>query len=383
MAKTKKQTKAKEPIKIRFKCVANGNKSIYLDLYNEGKREYEFLKLYLIPEVDDASRAMNANTMQTANAIKAQRIIELANGKAGLQKASTRSNMLLMDWLGQYKKEQARKGLKKINKTDTLASILVSYKGRAIRLADVDKKYCKGFIDYLTHTYVSAHKKAILNKSTARLYCGQLNAILNSAVRAELMLENPFSKIDASDKVQVSASQRAYLTIDEVKTLVATPCKYDAIKSAFLFSCCCGLRASDVMALTWGKIVQDGEQSRIELVMQKTKEPLYLPLSQEALKWLPKRGNANDADKVFTLPTHNYINAVVKAWAKEAGITKNVTFHTSRHTFATTLLTLGADLYTTSKLLGHANVNTTQIYAKIVNQKKVEAVTLFNNVFED
>ena len=56
-------------------------------------------------------------------------------------------------------------------------------------------------------------------------------------------------------------------------------------------------------------------------------------------------------------------------------------FHTSRHTFATMMLTLGADLYTTSKLLGHANVKTTQIYAKIVDSKKVEAVNLVDNVF--
>ena len=56
-------------------------------------------------------------------------------------------------------------------------------------------------------------------------------------------------------------------------------------------------------------------------------------------------------------------------------------FHMSRHTFATMMLTLGADLYTTSKLLGHANVKTTQIYAKIVDSKKVEAVNLVDNVF--
>lgn len=59
-----------------------------------------------------------------------------------------------------------------------------------------------------------------------------------------------------------------------------------------------------------------------------------------------------------------------------------VLFHTSRHTFATMMLTLGADLYTVSKLLGHANVKTTQIYAKIVDSKKVEAVNLVDSVFD-
>ena len=55
--------------------------------------------------------------------------------------------------------------------------------------------------------------------------------------------------------------------------------------------------------------------------------------------------------------------------------------HTSRHTFATMMLTLGADLYTISKLLGHADVKMTQVYAKIVNKKKDKAVNLVNGLF--
>lgn len=73
---------------------------------------------------------------------------------------------------------------------------------------------------------------------------------------------------------------------------------------------------------------------------------------------------------------------VLDTWAKEAGIQKHVTFHTARHTFATMELTMGADLYTTSKLLGHTEVRTTQIYAKIVNSKKEEAVSLLDSAFE-
>ena len=66
---------------------------------------------------------------------------------------------------------------------------------------------------------------------------------------------------------------------------------------------------------------------------------------------------------------------------QNAQINKHITYHCSRHTAATMLLTLGADIYTTSKLLGHANVNTTAIYAKIVDQKKVETVNLVDDFF--
>ena len=69
-----------QPIKLRAKSLSNGNKSLYLDIYKDGKRTYEFLKLYIIPEVDETAKARNANTLQAANAIKAQKIIELKGG---------------------------------------------------------------------------------------------------------------------------------------------------------------------------------------------------------------------------------------------------------------------------------------------------------------
>lgn len=154
-----------------------------------------------------------------------------------------------------------------------------------------------------------------------------------------------------------------------------------ANQTGLFVSCFCGLRLGDIQALTWGDIIQDGEQYRAKIVMKKTQKTLYLPLSGEALKWMPERGEAKDTDKVFYLPYPTYINVVLKTWAQNSGINKTITFHTARHTFATMMLTLGADLYTTSKLLGHTQVKTTQIYAKIVDKKKDEAVNLVNDVF--
>lgn len=114
--------------------------------------------------------------------------------------------------------------------------------------------------------------------------------------------------------------------------------------------------------------------------MQKTKEPLYLPISDEALKWLPQRGEANDSDFIFPLTHEGTINSILQKWANAAGVTKHISFHIARHTHATMMLTLGADLYTVSKLLGHKNIATTQIYAKIVDKKKEEAIDLIPNL---
>ena len=118
--------------------------------------------------------------------------------------------------------------------------------------------------------------------------------------------------------------------------------------------------------------------------MKKTKTPITLPLSTMALKWLPERGGAEDTDKVFSLPTYSgFYGSVLTLWASKAGIKKNVTFHVARHTFATMELTAGADLYTVSKLLGHKQIVTTQVYAKIIDKKKVEAVDMVSNLFND
>ena len=92
-------------------------------------------------------------------------------------------------------------------------------------------------------------------------------------------------------------------------------------------------------------------------------------------------GSFEPGRRLFDLPSRTYGNRVLKQWALTAGVNKRVTYHTARHTFATMMLTLGADLYTISKLLGHSEVSTTQIYARIINKKKTDAVNLVNGVF--
>ena len=115
--------------------------------------------------------------------------------------------------------------------------------------------------------------------------------------------------------------------------------------------------------------------------MKKTKEAISLPLCSEAIKHLPDRGNAPETEKVFAgLVSLGRSNVILHKWVEQAGISKHVTFHTARHTHATMMLTLGVDLYTVSKLLGHTNIQTTQIYAKLVARWKKKAIDLIPNI---
>lgn len=392
MARNKRISKPKEPVKLRFKELANGNRSIYLDIYSKGKRSYEFLKMYLIPEVDEAARVQNANTLQAANFIKSQRIIQLTNDEAGvIKRDDVLSKVLLLDFVDSYRKrkEEAGQSLSNALNVERMAKHLRAYKGENVRLIDVDEDYCRGFIRYLLSAKaVYGTKNPVtkpLCKRTAQQYFIYFASVLNDAVRRRLIPTNPTKHLTTDDKrlLKSAPALRGYLTLEEVQNLIETDCKKPQTKQAFLFAVFSGLRISDIRALRWSDFERDGDQWRISILMTKTKERLYLPLSAEAMRWLPDRADADRAGYVFAkLPkTPIGMSSQLKSWAKAAGIEKPVCFHMSRHTFATSLLTLGADIYTTSKLLGHKNIATTQIYAEIVNQKKVDAVNLMGAAF--
>lgn len=381
MAVPKKKTKLKEPVKVRTKKLANGSESFYLDIYVDGKRQYEFLKMYLLPEINSNVKEQNRATRAAVEAIKSKRIIEITNNKAGLKKTAVRSKVLLSDWLDTYIAAQERKGTRGLKLLRSVKLILSKYNAK-IRMGDIDRDWCLGFIDWVQHTYKTRWGAPLTPKSAAD-YVGYFSTALNAAVRAEVIPENPIMSIAPNDRIRVPESKREFLTIEEIKTLIDTECPREDVKRAFLFACYCGLRLSDVCALCWKDIVLDGGQYRVSIVMKKTTAPIYLPLSKHAVRWLPERNGADDGAAIFaTLPAEPNINKVLAKWMEAARIDKHITYHCSRHCFATMMLTLGADLYTTSKLLGHANVKTTQIYAKIIDSKKAEAVNLVDSVFD-
>ena len=372
-------TKAKEPVKLRTKRLANGNLSLYLDVYVDGKREYNFLKLYLIPEKTKADKLQNEETLRTANAIKAQMIVLLQNSEHGFS-YSSKSKVNFIEFMEAQATGYEEKG-SKAYATSIRNSIfhLKRYKGDAITLKHVDAAYLRGYIDFL-NTSGNKYNKP-LSAASKSLYFDVVVIALNKAVKEGILPYNPAHKIDYKDRPQQGEATKQYLTIEEVQALVKTHCKYEHLKQAFLFSCFCGLRYSDIKQLEWNKITDMGDGSKqVEINQQKTGEPLYLPLSVNALQWLPDKGNAKETDKVFKLPHVSTTEKYLDVWAREAGINKHVTFHVSRHTNATLMLTYGADIYTVSKLLGHTNVKTTQIYAKIVDENKKKAVNLIPQI---
>lgn len=375
----KRNSKSKEPVRIRFKKLANGSVSVYLAINVNGRRTYDYLKLYLVPETDQTAKLQNRQTMEAVYAIKAQRILQITNGAAGIKK-DLRNKMRLVDWLKIYQDRQVNKGKRGAKRwVRTMIFVIEGYDGgKDATLADIDLQWLTDFMIYLMNDYVT-YKKTKLTNGTVDNYLRCLKAAFNVAVEEGIMPTNPMLALDRSH-LKGTTYEREFLSVEEVKKLIDTPCRRPDIKGAFLFSCFCGLRISDVRSLQWKHVVTAGGKMYLKITQFKTRRPLSIPLSRQALRWMPERGGAGEDEYIFPPLSKNM--TVLDDWAKEAGINKHITFHVSRHTFATMELTMGADIYTTSKLLGHTSVATTQIYAKVINSKKEEAVSLLDSAFE-
>lgn len=379
----------KEPIKLRFKQLKDGNQSIYLDCYINGIREYKFLNLYLRPDTSRENKMWNIEQLRLANAIKAQYIIDIQNGEFGFKDRNRTRKLSFLTYCEDMAAEYEANG-------QTSCAVLMrsavkrmtAYKGKNITFNHIDKDFLIGFIEYLNSDIRDFDKeskdKKRKPKPLSEVYKEALFArimvALNKAERDGIIVKNPGKDIDRKLKPHAEQKSRCYLTLDEIQKIIDTEYKPDNdIKPAFLFCCFSGLRYSDVQKLTWGEITVSPEgYAQIETNMQKTGKDITIPLSDNALKWLPERTDQTSASRIFYKLPDQVTNADVRLRTiiKKAGITKHVTFHVARHTFATLTLTYGADLYTVSKLLGHSNIRTTQIYAKIVDESKRKAVNL-------
>ncbi|OWK97353.1 recombinase [Kaistella haifensis DSM 19056] len=256
----------------------------------------------------------------------------------------------------------------KVNWERTL-EFLKSYGDDFIPFGKIDMKFCENYKTFLLSAPLGGNKKGTLSQNSAATYFSIFKAALKQAFIDDYFLTDISAKLKGISEIE---SRREYLTIDELNTLVETPCDYEVLKRAALFSALTGLRLSDIQKLKWEEISMENDAPRIHFTQQKTKGVEYMPISAQALQLCGKRKSSTTL--VFSgLPDSAWISRPLKKWITSAGITKKITFHNFRHTFATLQLSSGTDIYTVSKMLGHTNVRTTQVYAIVVDEKKNQA----------
>lgn len=358
--------KEKSPIKLRRKPLKNGGCSLYLETYWNGQRTFEFLSLYLIPEKSQSDKTRNRTTIIQAESHRAKRIIELQNGKYGRVVNADKCTCTFAEYT-------LKVGEEKNNGTRDNFSIVAK---RIKRYGDIQLRAVNG--EYLKK--MAKWMKGEYKAGTITLHFRTTHHVLRMAVKNGLISENPQETRDLKlEKPETRHSN--YLTMDELKRMMAvrqvTPLRQRG-QNAFFFSCFTGLRRSDVVNLRWADIKTSTDGSKyMEITQQKTKEKVIIPLSENALAFLPtmpKQMKDFAQSRVFVRVTFEVMSAAVKHMEDEAGITHHITYHTSRHTAATLLLEYGADIYTVSKLLGHTDIKTTSIYAEVTNKKRAQAV---------
>ncbi|MDE6722453.1 MAG: site-specific integrase [Bacteroidaceae bacterium] len=242
-------------------------------------------------------------------------------------------------------------------------------KNKPLPFAQIDMHLIGSFRDFLLKAPRGGNKSGTISQNTASTYFTLFKAALHQAFIDSYFDVDIAAKVKGISGVE---SRREYLTIEELNKLAATPCEYPMLKKAAFFSALTGLRHSDIRKMTWKELSVEGDHYRINFTQRKTGGVEYMPISEQAYLIC---GEPAEPDRlVFEgLQDPSWINRPVKKWIEAAGIKKHITFHCFRHSYATNQLTEGTDLYTVSKMLGHTNIRTTQIYAKVVDSKKEEA----------
>ena len=380
--------KSKEPIRLRKRTLKSGNTSLYLDIYLNGKRSYEYLNLYLVPEKTRADKEKNKETLKLADAVRAQRVVEFQNGRFGFEEGyKLDTNFLDYYRMLCEKRHENPESLGNWGNWYSALKHLERFCRPDMTFREVTPKFVQDFKDYLDKTARTRCKRKNategeeerkpLSSASKVSYFNKLRACINQAFEDGIIPRNPLRGIEG---FKIEERERVYLTLEEVKAMVETECKYPALRNAFLFSCLTGLRKSDIEKMKWSEVRQQGEFTRIVFKQKKTGGQEYIDINPQAVVFMGERRKPED----HVFPNFAYSSFYLmelKRWAMRAGITKDITFHSGRHTFAVLMLDLGADIYTVQKLLGHKEIHTTQIYAKIMDKKKQEAVCKIPDIF--
>lgn len=368
-------------VKLRVKKISGNRQSLYLDFYpaiphpetGEPTRR-EFLGLYVFDKSKNPlDKQHNKETLHLAEQIRQMRENRL--NKPEIYTGYEREQLKIKERGEQnfvaYFKSLADK--RKASNHDNWVSAYKYFeaftKGN-LKFADLNEKYCNDFKEYLLTTISNKSSKATLAQNSAVSYFNKLKASLKQAYKDGYLPSDLNGKIQP---IKQAETQRNFLTIEELNSLVKTECNNPLLKRAALFSALTGLRFSDIKNLVWGELEYiEGNGYFIQFKQQKTKGVEMMPISEQAYSLMGEPREL--ADKIFEgLKYSAYQNKHLAKWIGLAGIEKEITFHCFRHTFATLQLSKGTDIYTVSKMLGHRELKTTQIYANIIDKTKRDA----------
>lgn len=355
---------------LREKKMTKGRRSLYLDFYppilhpetrKPTRREHLKLFIYEKPKTE-LERDHNKETKILGETLRSRRQIEIQSGYYGFLTAhnSKKSFIAFFDDFTGNKRATTSKS--NYESYVSIGNYVKAFAGEKCTFANVDEHFCRKFKDFLL-------KQERLSSNTASSYFDKFKYIIREAYKQKMFRENPAEGIKS---IKTIAPKREFLSLEELRALAVTPFHYEDLRRACLFATLTGLRYSDIENLRWSALQSSGDGKYfIRFRQKKTKENEVMPLSVDAFSLLGER--TDDSEKIFKNLKY-YQTKYIPDWILKAGITRKITFHCFCHTFATLQMTFGTEIYTVQKLLGHKNIQTTQIYARIIDEKRREAV---------
>lgn len=358
-------------VTLRFRDKRNGTKSLFLDFYPGYRdpktmelRRRKSLGLYIYAKPKTLQeKEYNKKILDRAEAVRCKVYMDIIDERYDFFSADKMKESFI-----DYFKEQITHNKAK---RDAAYKQFVKFIDGKCTFADLDLAVCKHFKDYLLGKKPNANgEKSGLSVNSASAYWNVFKAVLTTAFQEKKIRDNIAMSLDA---ISCTPTNKESLTLEELRTLSVTPCEVPAMKKAILLSCMSGLRLSDILELKWENIRTYADGGKyLDFICCKTKRQTIVPISDEAVEILqPVQGTY-----VFEGFKRNMVNSIMRSWLKDkVGLTKHITFHCFRHTYATLQLELGTDIYTVQHLLAHKNVSTTQIYLSHADPKSREAAS--------
>lgn len=343
---------------------ANGKKQSKIEILIDKKGNPK--KLTLTP----AQKHHNKETNEMIELYRAKRFREVINPdiytEAELKVLKLTENKKKI--FTEYFKEKAENATKSEGAWSASYGYFSKYYGN-ILFSDINKALIEDFKNKLLTSFQLRSKKHKLKRNSAASYFIRFIQVLEMAYDENYISENFKGKIDWIDEEEV---MKNFLTIDECKILFATEFPDEILKKYCVFALLTGLRYSDISNLKWGDVVKRHDTDFIDFRMKKTSAFQYHPISKEAVNLMGDKQNKTNF--VFERIAYHSLNGNLRKWLLKAEIEKKVTFHNFRTSYAVAQLEAGADIYLISKMLGHKNVGTTEIYAKIVDKRKISTI---------
>ncbi|MEZ7499789.1 site-specific integrase [Flavobacterium sp. Arc3] len=367
-------------VTLRKRKLPSGKITLYLDFFppvcnpkTHKLYRREYLSLYLVPKPKSAiEKSLNSENLFKAEIIRGNRFNEV--NKEQIYTPFELERIHLKE-VGEksfihYLKHTAesRTG----NNADIWKYAIIHFemflKNEDILMQDIDVTIIEDFRAYILKAKCLRKKNQFLAQNTALSYFNKIKATLRKAYKKGLLQTDVNAAIES---IKEQESQRNFLTMEEALRLFKTPCKKEIVKRVSLFSLLTGMRYSDISKLTWEEVQYSKQEGYyIRFKQQKTDRPVTLPISVEALEFLGEQ--RMEHGKIFLNLKKWDFDRLIPIWIKDAAIEKHITFHCFRHTYATLQMAAGTDIFTVSKMLGHKNIKTTQIYTKIIDEKKRE-----------